>query len=62
MKILLLLLASFSLFANASTDKKKVNIAAKLRESSPEGNVLSAPIISTLTGAKVVIKVEQERL
>jgi|TARA_B100000925_G_scaffold290400_1_gene275510 hypothetical protein len=61
MKILLLFLASFSLFANASTDKKKVNIAAKLRESSPEGNVLSAPIISTLTGAKVVIKVEQER-
>jgi hypothetical protein len=60
MKILLLLLVSFSLFANHHTDSKKVNIEAKLRESSPEGKVLSAPYMSSLTGTKMVIKVEQE--
>ena len=38
---------------------KKVNIAAKLRESSPEGKVLSAPTISMLA-AQGVIAVEQE--
>ena len=50
----------FSLFANASTEEKKVNIAAKLLESSPEGNVLSACYFHA-DGRKVVIKVEQER-
>ena len=60
MKILLLFLVSFSLSANHHTDSRKVNIAAKLRESSPDGNVLSAPTISVLTGTKGVIAVEQE--
>ena len=60
MKILLLLLVSFSLSANHHNDSKKVTIAAKLRESSPEGKVLSAPTISVLTGTKGVIAVEQE--
>ena len=59
MKILLPLLFSFSLIANASTNKIKVNIAAKLRESSPAGKVLSAPIMSMLTGTRSVIAVEQ---
>ena len=61
MKILLLLLVSFSLFANHHTDRKKINIAAKLRESSPEGKVLSAPTMSMLTGTRSVIAVEQEK-
>ena len=61
MKILLLLLVSFSLFANHHTDRKKINIAAKLRETSPEGKVLSAPSMSLLTGTKGVIAVEQEK-
>ena len=61
MKILLPLLFSFSLIANASTNKKKVNIAAKLRESSPAGKVLSAPIMSMLTGTRSVIAVEQQK-
>ena len=61
MKILLLLLVSFSLFADHHTDSKKVNIAAKLRESSPEGKVLSAPTISMLTDTRGVIAVEQEK-
>ena len=39
----------------------KINIAAKLRESSPEGKVLSAPTMSLLTGTRGVIRVEQER-
>jgi len=60
MKILLLLLLSFSLFANHHTERKKVTIAAKLRESSPEGNVLSAPTMSMLTDTRGVIAVEQE--
>ena len=60
MKILLLFLASFSLFANASTDKKKVTIAAKLLESSREGDRLSAPTMSLLTGTRGVIAIEQE--
>ena len=60
MKILLLLLFSFSLFADQHTDRKKVIIAAKLRESSPEGKVLSAPTISMLAGTRGVIAVEQE--
>ena len=60
MKILLLLLVSFSLSANHHTDRKKVTIAAKLRESSPQGNVLSAPTISMLTDTRSVIAVEQE--
>ena len=60
MKILLLLLVSFSLSANHHTDRKKVTIAAKLRESSPEGNVLSAPTMSMLTDTRGVIAVEQE--
>ena len=59
MKILLLLLVSFSLSANDHTDRKKVTIAAKLRESSPEGNVLSAPTMSMLTDTRGVIAVEQ---
>ena len=61
MKILLPLLFSFSLIVNASTNKKKVNIAAKLRESSPVGKVLSAPIMSMLTGTRSVIAVEQQK-
>jgi len=61
MKILLLFLASFSLFANASTDKKKVTIEAKFLESSRDGDRLSAPRISILTGTKGVITMEQER-
>ena len=61
MKILLPLLFSFSLIVNASTNKKKVNIAAKLRESSPAGKVLSAPILSMLTGTRSVIAVEQQK-
>jgi hypothetical protein len=61
MKILLLLLVSFSLSANHHTDSKKVTIAAKLRESSPEGKVLSAPIMSMLTGTRSVIAVEQQK-
>ena len=61
MKILLLLFVSFSLFANHHTDRKKINIAAKLRESSPEGKVLSAPTMSMLTGTRSVIAVEQEK-
>jgi hypothetical protein len=61
MKILLLFLVSFSLFANHHTDSKKVNIAAKLRESSPEGKVLSAPTMSMLTDTRGVIAVEQEK-
>jgi len=60
MKILLLLLVSFSLSANHHTERKKVTIAAKLRESSPEGNVLSAPTMSMLTDTRGVIAVEQE--
>ena len=60
MKILLLLLVSFSLSANHHTDRKKVTIAAKLRESSPQGNVLSAPTMSMLTDTRGVIAVEQE--
>jgi hypothetical protein len=60
MKILLLLLVSFSLFANHHTDRKKVTIAAKLRESSPQGKVLSAPTMSMLTDTRGVIAVEQE--
>ena len=60
MKILLLLLVSFSLSANHHTDRKKVTIAAKLRESSPQGNVLSAPTMSMLTDTRSVIAVEQE--
>ena len=60
MKILLLLLVSFSLIANHHNDRKQVTIAAKLLESSPEGNVLSAPTISMLTDTKSVIAVEQE--
>ena len=60
MKILLLLLVSFSLFANHHTERKKVTIAAKLRESSPQGNVLSAPTMSMLTDTRGVIAVEQE--
>lgn len=59
MKNLLLLLVSFSLFANHHTDKK-INISAKLRESSPEGKVLSAPTMSMLAGTMGVITVEQE--
>jgi hypothetical protein len=61
MKILLLLLVSFSLSANHHTDRKKVTIAAKLRESSPEGKVLSAPSMSMLTDTRGVIAVEQEK-
>ena len=60
MKIFLLLLVTFSLFANHHTDRKKVTIAAKLRESSPEGKVLSAPSMSMLTDTRGVIAVEQE--
>ena len=60
MKILLLLLVSFSLIANHHNDRKQVTIAAKLLESSPEGNVLSAPTMSMLTDTKSVIAVEQE--
>ena len=60
MKILLLFLVSFSLSANHHTNSKKVNIEAKLRESSPEGKVLSAPTMSMLTGTRGVIAVEQE--
>ena len=60
MKILLLLLVSFSLFADHHTDSKKVNIEAKLREASPEGKVLSAPTMSMLAGTRGVIAVEQE--
>ncbi len=60
MKILLLLLVSFSLSADHHTDRKKVTIAAKLRESSPQGNVLSAPTMSMLTDTRGVIAVEQE--
>jgi hypothetical protein len=61
MKILLLFLVSFSLSANHHTNSKKVNIEAKLRESSPEGKVLSAPTMSMLTGTRSVIAVEQEK-
>ena len=61
MKILLPLLVSFSLFANHHTDRKQVNIAAKLRESSPEGKVLSAPTMSMLAGTRGVIAVEHEK-
>ncbi|NBU86215.1 MAG: hypothetical protein EBS13_02665 [Verrucomicrobia bacterium] len=60
MKILLLLLVSFSLIANHHNDRKQVTIAAKLLESSPEGNVLSAPTMSMLTDTRGVIAVEQE--
>ena len=60
MKIFLLLLVTFSLFANHHTDRKKITIAAKLRESSPQGNVLSAPTMSMLTDTRSVIAVEQE--
>ena len=60
MKILLPLLVSFSLFANHHTDRKKVNIVAKLRESSSEGKVLSAPTMSMLAGTRGVIAVEHE--
>jgi len=60
MKILLLLLVSFSLIANHHNDRKQVTIAAKLLESSPEGNVLSAPTMSMLTDTRSVIAVEQE--
>ena len=60
MKILLLLLVSFSLFANHHTHRKKVTIAAKLRESSPQGKVLSAPTMSMLRDTRGVIAVEQE--
>ena len=60
MKILLLFLVSFSLSANHHTNSKKVNIEAKLRESSPEGKVLSAPTMSMLTDTRGVIAVEQE--
>jgi hypothetical protein len=60
MKILLLLLVSFSLFANHHSDSKEVKIAATLRESSPEGKILSAPTMSILTGTRGVIAVEQE--
>ena len=62
MKVLstLLLLSLFSIFANAAPGKKKVSIAAKLRASSPEGNVLSAPTISMLMDTKGLITVEQE--
>ena len=61
MKILLLFLVSFSLSANHHTNSKKINIEAKLRESSPEGKVLSAPTMSMLTGTRSVIAVEQEK-
>ena len=61
MKILLLLLVSFSLSANHHTDRKKVTIAAKLRESSSEGKVLSAPTMSMLAGTRSVIAVENEK-
>ncbi len=60
MKILLLLLVSFSLIANHHNDRKQVTIAAKLLESSPEGQVLSAPTMSMLTDTRGVIAVEQE--
>jgi hypothetical protein len=60
MKILLLFLVSFSLSANHHTNSKKVNIEAKLRQSSPEGKVLSAPTMSMLTDTRGVIAVEQE--
>ena len=60
MKILLLLLVSFSLIANHHNDRKQVTIAAKLRESSPQGKVLSAPTMSMLTDTRGVIAVEQE--
>ena len=60
MKILLLLLVSFSLFANHHSDSKEVKIAATLLESSPEGKILSAPTMSILTGTRGVIAVEQE--
>jgi hypothetical protein len=61
MKILLLFLVSFSLSANHHTNSKKVNIEAKLRESSAEGKVLSAPTMSMLTDTRGVIAVEQEK-
>ena len=61
MKILLLLRVSFSLFANHHNDRKQVTIAAKLLESSPEGQVLSAPTMSMLTDTSGGITVEQER-